>query len=60
MGMQAQGSAADRHVYRGIAGLQVREVASRTKAFLDVTVGRIPDHEGAPIDLGGDGRVTAG
>ena len=60
LGMQAEGSAADRHVYRGIAWLQVREVISRTKAVVDVTVGRTPHHDGPPIDLGGDGRVTAG
>lgn len=30
------------------------------KALLDVTVGRTPRHDGPPIDLGGDGRVTAG
>ena len=60
LGMQAEGSAADRPVYRGIAWLQVREVISRTKAVVDVTVGRTPHHDGPPIDLGGDGRVTAG
>lgn len=60
LGMDAEGSAADRHVYRGIAWLEVREVVSRTKALLDVTLGRTPRHEGPPIDLGGDGRVTAG
>ena len=60
LGMQAEGSAADRHVYRGIAWLQMREVISRTKAVFDVTVGRTPHHDGPPIDLGGDGRVTAG
>lgn len=60
LGMQAEGSAADRHVYRGIAWLQMREVISRTKAVLDVTVGRTPHHDGRPIDLAGDGRVTAG
>ncbi len=60
LGMQAEGSAADRHVYRGIAWLQMREVISRTKAVVDVTVGRTPHHDGPPIDLGGDGRVTAG
>jgi SanA protein len=60
LGMQAEGSAADRHVYRGIAWLQMREVISRTKAVVDVTVGRTPHHEGPPIDLAGDGRVTAG
>ena len=60
LGMQAEGSAADRHVYRGIAWLHVREVVSRTKAFVDVAVGRTPRHDGPPIDLTGDGRVTAG
>jgi vancomycin permeability regulator SanA len=60
IGMQAEGSAADRHLYRGIAWLQVREVISRTKAFLDVTLGRTPRHAGPTIDLRGDGRVTAG
>jgi SanA protein len=60
LGMEAEGSAADRHVYRGIAWLQLREVVSRTKAFVDVTTGREPRHAGPPVDLGGDGRVTAG
>jgi len=60
LGMEAEGSAADRHAYRGIAWLQMREVVSRTKALLDVTVGRTPRHDGPPIDLSGDGRVTAG
>lgn len=60
LGMEAEGSAADRHVYRGIAWLQVREVVSRTKAFVDVTVGRAPRHVGPAVDLTGDGRVTAG
>ena len=35
-------------------------VASRTKAFVDVTVGRAPRHVGPAVDLTGDGRVTAG
>lgn len=60
LGMEAEGSAADRHVYRGIAWLQLREVVSRTKAVVDVTAGRTPRHAGPPIDLAGDGRVTAG
>jgi SanA protein len=60
LGMQAEGSAADRHLYRGIAWLQAREVVSRTKALVDVTVGRTPRHGGDAIDLAGDGRVTAG
>lgn len=60
LGMQAEGSAADRHLYRGIAWLQAREVVSRTKAFVDVTVGRTPRHAGPTVDLAGDGRVTSG
>ena len=60
LGMEAEGSAADRHVYRGIAWLEMREVLSRTKAVVDVSVGREPRHVGPAVDLGGDGRVTAG
>ena len=60
LGVQAEGSAADRHIYRGIAWLQMREIPSRTKAFVDVTVGRAPRHAGPAVDLNGDGRVTAG
>lgn len=60
LGMQAEGSAADRHIYRGIAWLQMREIPSRTKAFVDVTVRRAPRHAGPAVDLKGDGRVTAG
>jgi SanA protein len=60
LGMEAEGSAADRHLYRGIAWLEVREVVSRTKAFVDVTVGRTPRHSSGSINLAGDGRVTAG
>ena len=60
LGMEAEGSAADRHVYRGIAWLEMREVLSRTKAVVDVSVGREPRHAGPAVDLGGDGRVTAG
>jgi vancomycin permeability regulator SanA len=60
LGMEADGSAADRHVYRGIAWLEMREVVSRTKAFVDVAIGREARHRGPRIDLEGDGRVTAG
>jgi len=42
LGMDAEGSAADRRVYRGMAWLEVREVFSRTKAFFDVAVARKP------------------
>ena len=60
LGMEAEGAAADRHLYRGIAWLQVREVASRTKAFIDVSLQRSARHGGPPIDLQGDGRITSG
>jgi vancomycin permeability regulator SanA len=42
MGMSATPRAADRRRYRGIVWSQVREIASRTKAWLDVGVGRRP------------------
>lgn len=62
LGMQAEGSPADRRLYRSIVWLQVREIASRTKAVLDVAVGRQPRFgpDRVPIDLAGDGRVTSG
>jgi SanA protein len=60
LGMEAEGRAADRHAYRAIAWMQVREIGSRTKAFLDVAVGRTPHMVGPRIDLEGDGRATAG
>ena len=60
LGMAAEGASADKRLYRGIAWLHVREILSRTKALLDVTVARRPRHEGPRIDLRGDGNVTAG
>lgn len=60
LGLTAEGSAADRHLYRGMIWLEAREVASRTKALVDVAAGRRPRHVGPPISLDGDGRITAG
>jgi SanA protein len=60
LGMEAEGSAADRRIYGGMVWLHAREVASRTKAFVDVSVGRAPRHDGPAVDLAGDGRRTAG
>jgi SanA protein len=60
LGMEAEGARADRRLYRGAAWFQMREVISRTKAFVDVTSGRTPHHVGPRIPLDGDGRVTAG
>lgn len=42
LGMEADGSEADRRAYRGAAWFQVRELISRTKAWIDVGVGRTP------------------
>lgn len=59
MGMEAEGSAADRHEYRAIRWFRAREVVSRTKAVVDIAIGRTA-RGGPPIDLRSDGRVTAG
>jgi vancomycin permeability regulator SanA len=42
MGIDAEGVAADRRAYRGALWFQVRELLSRTKAWIDVAVGRKP------------------
>lgn len=60
MGMEAEGAAADRRGYRGIVWLEMREVASRTKAALDVATQRRPRHTGPSISLDGDADATAG
>ncbi|MBX3222934.1 MAG: YdcF family protein [Labilithrix sp.] len=60
LGIEAEGAAADRRLYRGAVWFEAREVLSRTKAFVDVAGGRKPRHAGPPISLDQDGRVTAG
>ncbi len=60
LGMQAEGVPADARSYQRAGYYQVREVASRTRAFLDVRRGRRPRAEGEAIPLGGDGRITDG
>jgi hypothetical protein len=40
MGIDADGAEADKRVYRGAAWFQLRELASRTKAWIDVGIGR--------------------
>lgn len=42
MGIDAEGVTADKRTYRGALWFQLREVISRTKAWLDVGVGRKP------------------
>jgi SanA protein len=59
-GMEAEGRPADHRRYRGLVWQQVREIGSRTKAFVDVERSRTPRHKGGAFDLSGDGRVTAG
>lgn len=60
LGLAVEGVEADRRLYRGAAWLAVREVASRTKAWLDVAVGRRPRIAGPPIPITGDARSTEG
>jgi SanA protein len=61
VGLEAEGSPADRRVYRGVIWHEVREVVSRTKAVFDISIARQPRHGGPPIPLEGDGRrATAG
>ncbi|MBI2394419.1 MAG: YdcF family protein [Deltaproteobacteria bacterium] len=42
MGIDADGVAADLRPYRGAVWFELREVISRTKAWLDVSIGRTP------------------
>jgi SanA protein len=60
LGMDADGAAADRRLYRGAVWFELREVLSRTKAVIDSGRGRRPRHAGPRIPLDGDGRATAG
>ena len=60
LGLVADGEPADRRVYRGIVYSEAREIASRTRAFIDVTTHRVPRHLGAKVPLAGDGRATRG
>jgi SanA protein len=58
VGIDAQGVAADRRPYPAMPWYETRELASRTKATLDVAIARPPRALGEPVDLTGDGRVT--
>jgi vancomycin permeability regulator SanA len=42
VGIDAEGAEADRRVYRAAGWFEAREILSRTKAWLDVAVGRRP------------------
>ncbi len=57
-GIEAQGVASDRHAYPAIRWYQARETISRSKAVLDVLVGRGPHFLGPSVSLDGDGRST--
>ncbi len=60
LGLTADGVPADRRRYPGALYSETREIASRTRAFLDVATHRVPRHLGAPMPITGDGRVTRG
>ncbi len=60
LGLRVEGVIADRRPYAGARYLEVRETASRTKAFADLLRGRRPRHVGPEIPLAGDGRATRG
>lgn len=57
-GIEAEGVASDRHTYPAMRWYQAREVISRSKAVLDVVVGRAPHFLGPSVSLDGDGRST--
>jgi vancomycin permeability regulator SanA len=50
LGLDATGVVADRRAYRGIAWSEVRETASRPKAWIDATTARRPRFGRAPED----------
>jgi SanA protein len=60
LGLEADGAEADLRRYPGALYSETREIASRTRAFLDVATHRVPRHLGPPMPLSGDGRVTRG
>jgi vancomycin permeability regulator SanA len=60
LGMDVTVVEADRRAYVGSAWFQVREIASRTKAWLDVAIGRTPRIAGPPIPIDGDAHATEG
>lgn len=58
LGLEADGVIADRRMYRGVVYSEAREIASRTRAFVDVARDREPRFLGAPIPIFTDGRAT--
>ena len=58
LGLEADGAPADLRPYRGALYSEVREVASRTRAFVDVATDRAPRHLGPKVPIFGDGRAT--
>jgi SanA protein len=58
LGLDAQGVAADRHVYVGAAWYQIRETGARIKAVVCTELGLRPRFLGPVIPIGGDGRAT--
>lgn len=60
LGIDADGVAADRRVYRGTVWQHARELASRTKAVIDVAIHRRPRHAGPPVPLTSEASTTRG
>ncbi len=59
MGIDAVGVGADKHVYAGASFYELREVAARIKAFLQIHVIKSkPRFLGEVLPIEGDGRVT--
>jgi SanA protein len=58
LGLEVQGVAADRHVYRDAKYYELREMAARLKAFGEVVSGKQPVYLGPIIPITGDGRTT--
>lgn len=58
LGLEAQGVAADRHVYQDARYYELREMAARIKAFAEVLLRRKPVFLGPAIPITGDGRQT--
>lgn len=57
-GMPVVGMAADRHGYRGITWLRIRESLARVKGFFNVLFHSKPKFLGTPIPLSGTGQHT--
>lgn len=59
LGIEAYGVTSDKHIYYKMAYYEIREIAARCKAFLQVDILRSkPKYLGEAIPISGDGRTT--